>query len=242
MTVSGILMDFGERYGDAEARKYLHTHSHRYETLLRFVADAIVGSSSDPVRVLDVGPAYEVEAIRVLHPSAVIDTIGWHDPRFPARAGERHAELDFNDSDDSGNWPSLEPYDVVVCAEVIEHLYTSPLHLLRLIASLLRPEGRVVLQTPNAAALARRFHLLLGRNPFEPIRENRRHPGHFREYTLDELRRLAGRAGLEVVEVRLENYFLSGSRKNRVLVVAASPLFPPRLRQGITMKLRKAKR
>jgi len=39
VTVAGVLTDFAERYDDAESRKYLHTHSHRYETLLRFVRE-----------------------------------------------------------------------------------------------------------------------------------------------------------------------------------------------------------
>ncbi len=106
--------------------------------------------------------------------------------------------------------------------------------MFRFFASLLRPSGVLVLQTPNAAALSRRFWLLAGRNPYEPIREDKKQAGHFREYTGAELRLLLNESGFDVSEIRLTNYFLTGSRKNRLLVRHGS-LLPTSLRQGITV-------
>ena len=216
-----------------EERKYLATHMRRYELLL----DAVARSS--PRRLLDVGPSYEVELFRDRFPGVHVDNLGFHDDRFPLREGEIHTELDLNSAADQGRWPALEPYDVIVCAEVLEHLYISPVHLLRLVRSILVPDGRVIVQTPNAAALSRRFWLLAGRNPFELLREDLHQAGHFREYTLDELAHLAEQAGFVVADAARQNYFLTGSRKNRLLV-AAGFLLPSSLRQGITIELRLA--
>ena len=213
-----------------EERKYLATHARRYELLLDEIA------RNPPSRLLDVGPSYEAELIRERFPSARIDTLGFYDERFPPREGETHTELDLTAAD----WPSIGPYDTIVCAEVIEHLHTSPVRALRMLRSFLAPDGWLIIQTPNAAALSRRFWLLAGRNPFEPLREDLHHAGHFREYTLAELEGLAERAGFAVERAERQNYFLTGSRKNRLLV-EASFLTPAPLRQGITLALRPAK-
>lgn len=212
-----------------EERAYLRTHSRRYEFLL----DSLRRLRFE--RLLDVGPSFESELIREAFPSARVDTLGFHDDRFPLREGETHTELDLNDVGGA----NLETYDVIVCAEVIEHLYSSPVHLLRMFRSIVAEDGRVIVQTPNAAALSRRFWLLMGRNPFEPLREDLHHAGHFREYTLSELEGLAARSGFVVERAELQNYFLTGSRKNRLLVDAGF-LTPPSLRQGITLELRPA--
>lgn len=229
--VGEILARFSAQARNDEERRYLETHSRRYEFLL----DRLHA----PARLLDVGPSYESALIRSLFPSTQVDTLGFHDERFPLREGETHTEFDLNDAADPNRWPSLDPYDAIVCAEVIEHLYISPLHLLRMLRSLVAPEGSVVIQTPNAAAIERRFWLLAGRNPFEPLREDLHHAGHFREYTLAELVDLAGRTGFAVVFAERRNYFLSGSRKNRLLVEAGF-LIPSPLRHGITLELRPA--
>ena len=84
-------------------------------------------------------------------------------------------------------------YDLVVFAEVIEHLHTSPVHTLAFVRGLLADAGVLILQTPNAASLPKRLKLLAGRNPYELIRADGGNPGHFREYTLAELGTTRGR-------------------------------------------------
>ena len=61
----------------------------------------------------------------------------------------------------------LSGYELIIMAEVIEHLYTSPSLVPGLLQSLLRPGGLLIVQTPNALAIGRRFKMLLGRHPFE---------------------------------------------------------------------------
>jgi SAM-dependent methyltransferase len=187
-------------------------------------------------RILDVGPAYETELLRAL--PAVVDTLGLADIRFPPQDGERHVELDLRLSDRPEEWPELHEYDLVVCAEVIEHIAVPPVHVLRVLASALRNGGWLVLQTPNAAQLSKRLRLLAGRNPYESLRGSGDCPGHIREYTVDELLALAPEAGLEVGGWLTANYFSTGTFRNSVLRRAES-LLPPRLRAGITLWLRK---
>jgi SAM-dependent methyltransferase len=232
----GVFAELLRRYDEPEWRRYLAMHGRRYEALLDAVLAAVANDASP--RILDVGAAYEAEALRLLIPEATVDTLGFADERVAPREHERHVELDLNDAEFPERRPQLAGYDVAVLAEVLEHLYASPLHVLRLIVSALRPGGTLIVQTPNAASLTNRLALLRGRNPFEQIRESRSDPGHYREYTVDELLALGVAAGFEPDRWFTANYFRTGSRRNRAFVAAAR-VVPRRLRAGITLVLRK---
>ena len=204
-----------------EWRLYLAYHRRRYATLLE-TARSLGGE-----RVLNVGPMFETSMLRDagLH----VDTLGFAHPLFPPRAGERHVEADLDDPDGEGDGS----YDLIVMAEVIEHLHRSPVTVLGWLASWLRPGGWILVQTPNAVALHKRLRMLAGRNPIEPIRLDSKNPGHFHEYTLGELRDAAAGARLTVGGWRAENYF--GSSR---AYAALGRVLPPSLRHGITVWLR----
>jgi SAM-dependent methyltransferase len=208
---------------------YLRTHSRRYALLIDLVRDV----SPRPRQILVVGPSYESALLRDAFPKASVNTLGWYDHRFPLREGERHTDFDLNESE----YPELEPHDLIVCGEVLEHLHVPPVPVLRFLAGVLSAEGRLVLQTPNATALPKRLRMLIGRNPYAPIRDEPRNPGHFHEYTVRELRGLVEAAGLEVLRLITANYFDHGSRQNQ-LYRAVGPLLPRTLREGITVVAR----
>jgi hypothetical protein len=189
-----------------------------------------------PGRILVVGPSYETRLLREELPAATVDTLGWFDSRFPLREGEKHVELDLNDADR----PPLEPHDLVICSEVIEHLQVALVPVLRYLRAALGEGGRLIVQTPNAASLPNRLRLLAGRNPYEPIRDEPRNPGHFHEYTVGELRDAVTVAGLVVERVITANYFDHGSRKNRAYRAVGRAL-PGGLREGITVIARRGR-
>lgn len=228
---------------DAESRAYLEVHARRYAVLLEALAPHLSAirdrSPEAAVRILDVGPGYQTELLRRRFPGAYVSTLGFEDTRLTPRTGEVHYPLDLNTAQEPGRCPALPDHDVVILAEVLEHLYTSPVLVLRFLRSALADGGLLVIQTPNACALNRRVKMLLGRNPMEPIRESRTNPGHFHEYTVAELCRAAGDSGFAVEDLRLANYFDGGSWKHAAFN-RLSALLPPRLREGITLVLRKA--
>ncbi len=216
------------RYTAPEEQIYLRTHVQRYERLLELVRTLA------PTRLLVVGPSYETVLLRDAFPAAMVNTLGWHDGRFPLREHETHTQFDLNDAD----YPQLELHDLVVCSEVIEHLHVATIPVLRFLASGLESRGHLILQTPNATALAKRIRMVLGRNPYDPIREESGNPGHFHEHTVDELVAAVEAAGLDVTRVLTENYFDHGSRKNRAYRALGRAL-PQSLREGITVVARK---
>jgi len=201
---------------------YLSAHAARYDLLLAKVREL---APPNP-RILDVGPSYEGARLRSL--PATVDSLGFRDERFLPGEGEQHVQFDLRDAERTELWPQLADYDLVVCAEVIEHLPISPVHVLRLLGTALRPRGWLVLQTPNAARLSNRLRLLAGRNPFEPLREDSVNPGHVREYTVSELLEMARKADLEVGGWLTADYFATGSRAIHSLSPRSCPGYLPR--------------
>jgi len=219
----------------AEWSEYLRYHRRRYELLLATVRQVLAGRDSP--RVLNVGPMFETALLRERVPGAVVDTLGVAHPLFPPRAGERHIELDLNRAGDGSAPAGDASNDAIVMAEVIEHLYTSPVLVLRYLSSWLRPRGALVLQTPNAVALHKRLRMLAGRNPLEPIRESPAKAGHFHEYTLGELREAAEAAGFVVEGSKAANYF--GATVGARAYAAIGRALPPGMRHGVTVWLRR---
>lgn len=218
----------------AESAAYLAFHRRRYSYLIG-VLTALLPETTIAPKILDIGLSYQTLLLAELFPAAVLDTMGFDDSRFAPAGRRAHIEFDLNRAADAADWPHAGPYDVIVMAEVIEHLHAAPVRVLRMLASLLGPGGTLVLQTPNPVSLVRRVSLLLGKSPFEVIREDSRNPGHFCEYTVQDLRWLAGKAELEVTGVALKNYF---GKRNPVHDAACAAL-PGPLPEGITMLLRR---
>ncbi|WP_342349250.1 methyltransferase domain-containing protein [uncultured Nitrospira sp.] len=117
----------------------------------------------------------------------------------------RHIVFDLNDAQTRGI-ASSEQFNLIVFAEVLEHLFTAPELVLHALRELLVEDGLIVCLTPNATALPKRIRLLRGTNPFERIRINCNNPGHYREYTKTELEQMGLTAGLEMVHHEFGNY------------------------------------
>ncbi|MFL5822902.1 MAG: methyltransferase domain-containing protein [Solirubrobacteraceae bacterium] len=219
---------------DAEALGYVRYHALRYARLLTVVGETATPTPARPPHILDVGPNVQTALLRRAHPEAVVDTLGFAHPAVPPRAHERHVRFDLNEAVDPQRRPELERrYDVIVLAEVIEHLHTPPAAVLEYLGGSLDASGVIVLQTPNGAALHKRLALLRGRNPVEPPRACRENPGHVHEYTLAELAGQVRDGGLRVLGLKTENYFGSGPAAE--LYRRLGRLLPPTVRHGVTL-------
>lgn len=218
---------------DDESRTYIRYHAPRY----RFLFDLIGQFDQSQIKtILDIGPAYQTVLLQTALPDSIIDTLGFADPRFPVLPRAVHHEFDLNLSQFPDRVPSTGPYDLILMGEVIEHLSTAPELILGAIWRWTKPGGRLIIQTPNAVALPKRLKLFVGIHPFEQIRTTPQNPGHFREYTPQELVRLATRIGWTVEKLTVRNYFAGTSLANR-LYNAMSIFLPPTLRSGISLVL-----
>lgn len=230
----------GNRLAEAgeDARIYFKMHRVRYEWLLAGLHRVTQELGTvDPLRILDVGQSFLTRLIRQAYPGAAVNTLNnYDDLRYRDR--DEHFTWDLNAVQCREKWPDIGRYHVIVAAEVLEHLYTAPHLVLGFLAAALEPNGRILLQTPNAASLSRRLLLLFGRNPYEMIREDR--SGHFREYTAGELTGAARAAGLEVAGLAVRNYLRPARRSSRIFN-SICDFLPPNFREGITMDLKRGK-
>jgi SAM-dependent methyltransferase len=220
-------------------------HAPRYAFLIRLLKEFGVQRG---VTVLDVGVSSLTMQLREAF-RMPIDSIGFG--KDEASDGGRHFDFDLNLAQQRESWRTdLPGYQVVVMAEVLEHLHTAPQLVLAFISSLLVPNGLLIVQTPNAAALTKRIKLVFGRNPYEMLRTDRSDPGHHREYTIAELRNIGQGLGFHEERCVTGFYFdarvarhgyegvhrqpFLGSIKNAIY-----PLLPMNLREGITLIWRK---
>jgi trans-aconitate methyltransferase len=220
-----------------QGQQYLEYHGKRLAYAMNTISDY---KQRAPVKkLLDIGPHHLTRCIIEFFPDIEVSTLGWrfqHTERIiPAALYKEHIQYDLNDAGVTAIQSGQAPFDLIVFSETIEHLYTSPLTVLNELKKLLSPAGAVLIQTPNAATLKSRWALLCGRNPYELIREEKTNPGHFREYTLDELTRYATQTGFKVERAEYCDYWRHPHPIVRTIESAV-----PSFRQGISLLIRNA--
>jgi 2-polyprenyl-3-methyl-5-hydroxy-6-metoxy-1,4-benzoquinol methylase len=165
-------------------------------TIFRMVRDG-------GVRVLDLGsgPGIVAGALTALADKQVtcVDSEADHLEAAAARGVARTVQGDLTATD----WTEPlagERFDVIVLADVLEHL-VDPGALLHRIqdADLLAPEGRLVISIPNASHLAMLALLSIGEFPYRPT--GLLDATHLRFFTLTSIRQLLEAHGFAVTHV-----------------------------------------
>jgi len=216
VTCDEIVQCFDDKQLDDEEKAYLDYHCLRLKAVTNLIIDLITGFQNNginKVKVLDIGPHFLTAVIKCVCDSHILlDTLGYkYEHIVPLDQINQHIQYDLNQSQNEKLWvKSTEKYDIIVFAEVIEHLYVAPQLVLKHLRTLLSHKGKIVIQTPNAVAIRKRLNMFKGINPFEMIRESYENPGHFREYTLNELNELnelCQLAGLKISYTKYEDYW-----------------------------------
>lgn len=232
-------MDAYAKTLDPESEAYWNYHRRRFSWISMLLNELVAEKryhGKEPTRLLDIGNSYQTLLFEKLFPSMQIDTMGFLVDRYKPRGKTDHYPYDLNESYREETWPQPkgEKYDFIALMEVIEHLYTAPQLVLKMLSSLLKPDGVLIVQTPNAVALKKRFRLLIGRVPYELIREDRMNPGHFRELSREELCHVAHHGGFYVKGVFMRNYFYDGGWFDRACDRVSNYL-PGDFRSGMTI-------
>ncbi len=224
---------------DEEAATYVRFHAPRFAYLVNYLQRIAERRPDEQLRILDIGPSFQTTLFKTYLPNCLIDTLGYKDKYVTYREGEQHHHFDLNDAQSEDLHVKLDTYDAIVFAEVIEHLHTSPRLVLNFLNKALKPKGVLILQTPNAVAVHKRVKLAMGKNPYELINEDLGNPGHFREYTTQELEDYCKQAGFEIAELSIHNYFNPESSIFHKLYRRSQPFLPKSLREGITIMAEK---
>jgi hypothetical protein len=225
-----------------DAKEYWNYHKDRFVWTIELIKSVAIEKNNQIEKILDIGNSYQTIMMSKYFLKKQIDTLGFLDSRYLPDKDSTHIEFDLNKTQEKNIWPRVSPkYYLVVMLEVIEHLAISPKHVLFFLNSLLNVGGYLIIQTPNAVSLRKRVEMLIGKQPFELIREDLSDYGqHFREYTVKELKNYANETGFEVKKIIITNYF---STKNERLAVKLFDkielVLPKTFRNGITMIMEK---
>ena len=191
---------------DKGSRGYLATHQTRLEKTL-----AITPAGEDADRILEMGAYLQITP-------ALKSKLGYGEVRGcyygPTGVTERRTvtsetgdaftcEIDlFNAESDPFPYGN-EYFKTVLCCELLEHLPSDPMHMMSEINRILKPNGFLVLTTPNIvslrsiAAVLQGFHPQLFSTYLRP-RDGETDARHHREYTPLEIRQLLENSGFEV--------------------------------------------
>ena len=89
-------------------------------------------------------------------------------------------------------------FDTVLLCEVIEHMVSDPVFVLREIHRVLTPGGRLLLTTPNVARSANLHRLAQRQGVYDPYSSYGPHGRHNREYVAEELHEMLVRNGFGI--------------------------------------------
>lgn len=128
-------------------------------------------------------------------PDPVVQSVKWTSPTGVEREGPFSS---FNVNLEAAPLPVEDGrYDVVLFCEVLEHFTMHPLQALNEIWRVMKPDGVLILTTPNVARYENVVALVEGRNLYDPYSGYGPHGRHNREYTRHELHMLMQHAGFE---------------------------------------------
>jgi glycosyltransferase involved in cell wall biosynthesis/SAM-dependent methyltransferase len=195
---------------DKESAGYLEKHQTRLEKTLAIIPP---GGADD--RILEMGAYLQMTP-------ALRDKLGYGEVRGcyfgePGRVDHREVtsasgetfacEIDHFDAEKNAFPYPDGHFATVLCCELIEHLFTDPMHLMGEVNRILKPGGHLVLTTPNIAGLRGVAAILQGYHPgffhsyLRPDAAGESDARHNREYTPREIHQLLENSGFEVARL-----------------------------------------
>lgn len=195
-----------------DARNYFETHLARYVATLQLLPAATPGQ-----RLLELGAAFPhlTPALARVKGYEVVCSETWSGVARLDRcvcdvAGtERHMFPVHNFDLESESWPFEDAsFDVIVGCDVLEHLARDPMLVLQQINRALKPDGLLLLTTPNIASAKSVAYVLRGDSPYvfgQYIPGGSALDRHNREYTPTELERIIRSAGFQTVRLQTQN-------------------------------------
>ncbi|HTW96317.1 MAG TPA: class I SAM-dependent methyltransferase [Candidatus Methylomirabilis sp.] len=178
-----------------DEKGYFLFHQHRFEQLFSLLGDYDKDSS-----LLDVG-AFELHGLLGayylgFHKIFGID-LGLFNDLSVSRAAKIGAIIKNCDLEKEKIPFSDQSFDLVILSETLEHFNFHPQRVFTEIYRVLKPEGELIITTPNLLRLNNRLKLILGKSINSDLGENYGPGTHYREYSAAELEFLLRLSGLK---------------------------------------------
>jgi SAM-dependent methyltransferase len=218
--------EFVKPGGFHELNSYYEISRERYFLTLGYLAEIDLPS---PAKVLDVGGGqFAILASKLFGDQA---TIGDISDAFRSPADEAGAEFQVCNLLDDDPPAFKSAFDLVILAEVVEHMPLPPYVVLNKVRSWLRPGGALLVTTPNLFRMRNLIRMVRGRDPFDRFMLPRADVGvgHQTEYSADHLAWQVREAGF-IIE-RLEHDQLGQTGFSTAARVGRMLLAPLRLRK-----------
>jgi SAM-dependent methyltransferase len=165
---------------------YMERHKYRFEKILEGIPN-----STNCLRILDIGATPFTLFIKDAYPHFEIAALDLTN-LLAARFEEKNVQLRVCNLETQPIPFDDNYFDIIIFAEVFEHLLPPTDNVLREVSRVLRIGGKLIFSTPNFAQLINRIRLLVGINPLAPVDEQFKRGwvhgyGHVREYTMKEV-------------------------------------------------------
>lgn len=183
-----------------EDRRYYINSRNRYHHILKYFPDNIAGK-----KILDIGVSKCTYFIKDYCPEAEVTALCLYD-HDEERLKSHGIDIIIHNLEKEGDLPEDE-FDIIIFGEVLEHLTVSPRITLAKLRRMLKKGGILITTTPNFLSLGNRMKFIAGKNPLEPIKKDLSDPGHFREYSMDELKVFYEDVGLKIVKAEFPDYW-----------------------------------
>lgn len=179
-----------------EEQTYFNQHQFRYIKTLQLIAtENIIGK-----KIVDLGtlPGHLPIALKLLGAEEVAG-LDYNPDRFGSKSQIEKQGIKILECDIETDCLPFKnrSVDLVIFTEVIEHLQSSPKYALSEIKRILKPEGILIITTPNINNLANRIRRLLNKSLYPTLEQTgiSARQQHHHEYRMKELTRLIEQSG-----------------------------------------------
>lgn len=182
---------------------YHRTHERRFARTLQVIADKnpegklleLGCSSVLPLSLMQLYPELEIHTTE-------LDSSKISEGRLVVSSGDKSSKFHAYSVDlEKTSLPIPDEYfDYVLCCEVLEHMEIDPMFMLSEVNRVLKPEGVLVLTTPNVASSWGVTKVLQGYEPYFYMQYQKTGSGYHRhnyEYSVHSLKAVLSAAGFE---------------------------------------------
>jgi 2-polyprenyl-3-methyl-5-hydroxy-6-metoxy-1,4-benzoquinol methylase len=225
-----------EFWGDRSAPGYTNAYRNRFQVTI----DLVSAAAKPPARVLDLAAAQGNFTLRLAEMGY---QVVWNDLRAEladyVRLKHESGHVEYVPGNVFELSTDLPPFDVVLATEIIEHVAHPDAFLARL-ATLLKPDGTIVLTTPNGGYFRNnlpRFSDCPDPSVYESVQFQPNADGHIFLLHVDEMHTLAAKAGLRVETLVLFTNSLSNGHIKTAPLLRVLPTGLVNLLEGQTRRL-----